>query len=258
MRIFYCFLLFVCLSVLSGCGTDVYSKITDPVFLSYARSAGWDTDGNGRLSLSEAAAVALIDVAGLTDSTRVETMAGLQYFTGLTELNCSQNRLTVLDLSANRALTHLYCSRNRLTALDLSAQSALEVLNCNNNLLTSLDLSANEQLDLVYCYGNRLSALDVSANYMLTMLSCFDNELTSLDLSGNSRLERLFCYDNRLGALDIRPMLGFGGWTVLCGEQGGVGSGMFPLSLTLRPEQREWWLAELSWANHNEEVVLVD
>ena len=68
----------------------------------------------------------------------IASLAGIEHFTAMTTLNCSQNSLSTLDLSANTALQELYCDQNQLTELDLSHNVALQKLSCNRNQLTSL------------------------------------------------------------------------------------------------------------------------
>jgi Leucine-rich repeat (LRR) protein len=51
-------------------------------------------------------------------------------------LDCSENKLTVLDVSGLTALEHLDCSFNRLTGLDLTGLTQLDTLICNNNRMT--------------------------------------------------------------------------------------------------------------------------
>ena len=51
----------------------------------------------------------------------------------LTNLDCSGNKLTELDVSKNLELTHLFCSCNELTELDLSKNINLLYLYCRNN-----------------------------------------------------------------------------------------------------------------------------
>ena len=133
----------------------------------------------------------------------IADLKGIEYFTALNELNCSNNKLTALDLSANKALETLHCNNNQLTALDMSANTALRNLNCYSNQLTALDVSKNEALVLLNCSNNALSALDVKANTALRVLYCYDNQLTALDVSKNMALEEMLCYDNKLTTLDV-------------------------------------------------------
>ncbi|MBR6581033.1 MAG: leucine-rich repeat domain-containing protein [Ruminococcus sp.] len=143
-----------------------------------------DDDQNGRLSYSEAMGESTMHISesGISDLT------GLQYFKNLYVLECSDNDLTQLDISENKALTHLNCENNNLTALDTSNNPFLYVLFCKQNNLTNLDVTNNTKLAALWCSGNQLTTLDVSKNTALKDLGCKNNQLTSLDLSNNKVL----------------------------------------------------------------------
>ena len=183
-------------------------------------SSTYDTNSDGSLSDEEIAAVTTINVS----NKNIANLKGIEHFTALTELQCRENQLTTLDVSANTALTTLYCQynqlttldvskntalmtlycfSNKLTTLDLSANTALMNLSCNINQLTTLDLSANTALKMLYCSYGQLTTLDVSANTALTLLYCGSNQLTTLDLSANTALTELDCRFNQLTTLDV-------------------------------------------------------
>lgn len=130
----------------------------------------------------------------------------------LTSLNCSNNNLEDLDVSHLTNLTELYCSDNSLPSLDISGLTNLEVLDCSRCFGQSaarsisdgiLDLSAHPQLKRLYCSENKLKGLIVTNNPELQEINCWGNELTSLDLSQNVKLEFLECGNNQLGKLDV-------------------------------------------------------
>ena len=121
----------------------------------------------------------------------------------VTELYCSYNQLTALDVSKNTALKGLFCYNNQLTALDVSKNTALTTLSCSNNQLTALDVSKNTALTELDCFNNQLTTLDVSQNTVLTSLGCSNNQLTALDVSQNTDLTGLGCSDNQLTTLDV-------------------------------------------------------
>ena len=133
----------------------------------------------------------------------ITSLKGIEHFTHLTELDCSGNQLTTLDLSKNTALTFLRCADNQLTTLDLSKNAALTELRCDNNQLKALDLSNNTALTVLHCSNNQLKALDLSKNTALTQLACGNNQLTALDVSKNNALTALHCEGNQLMALDL-------------------------------------------------------
>ena len=186
----------------TSCAVDnVLENIPDPVFRAYCEAqTAWDTDGDGKLSAKEAAAVTIIDVSDTYEGVNegIKSLKGIEYFTGLTELNCYGNNLTALDVSRNTALIGLVCSINQLTSLDVSKNTALSELVCEGNQLTSLDVSKNAALTVLVCPYNQLTALDVSKNTALTTLFCWNNQLTALDVSQNTALIELW-YDYNPG-----------------------------------------------------------
>ncbi|QSH94187.1 leucine-rich repeat domain-containing protein [Treponema phagedenis] len=50
----------------------------------------------------------------------------------------------------------LDCSNNRLTALNVSGCTSLQVLYCSYNQLTALDIRGLTSLQHLYCYNNQL------------------------------------------------------------------------------------------------------
>ena len=110
-------------------------------------------------------------------SKNISDLKGIEHFTALDFLFCSNNQLTALDVSKNTALTLLDCSNNQLTALDVSKNTALTSLECGYNQLTTLDVSKNTALIKLYCSHNQLTALDLSKNTALTMLFCNNNQI---------------------------------------------------------------------------------
>lgn len=97
-----------------------------------------DTNNDGEIQVTEAQAYSgLIDVSSMS----IANLTGIEAFVNLTELYCSYNQLTSLDLSTNINLTELYCFNNQLTTLNFSVNSILVYLYCYGNQLTTLNLS---------------------------------------------------------------------------------------------------------------------
>ena len=179
-------------------GTDITSKFTDANFLAEVRSRiGKAADA--RIYDTDLASVLVLNVR----YKNIASLAGIEYFTALQDLDCAGNQLTSLDVSKNTALQDLYCSSNQLTALDVSKNTTLTELRCNNNQLTALNVSSNTALTTLWCDGNALTSLDVSMNTALKGLDCYSNQLTALDVSKNTALQYLSCHSNKLTALDV-------------------------------------------------------
>jgi len=135
-------------------------NIPDANFKAYlVGNAAINTNGDTEIQCSEATAfTGLINVAYHT----VSSLVGIEAFVNLTELYCSNNALTSIDVSANTALTLLHCNSNLLTNLNVSANTLLTELYCNGNNLTSLDVSGNADLVTLWCQFNDLTSLNVA------------------------------------------------------------------------------------------------
>ncbi|MEG1760202.1 MAG: hypothetical protein RR258_07285 [Alistipes sp.] len=136
-------------------------------------------------------------------NSRIASLKGIEYFTGLNTLHCFCNELTSLDVSKNKALTKLNCHANQLTDLNVTENKALIDLNCDDNQLKSLNVINNTALTMLACSFNQLENLDVTKNTALTVLYCFVNQLPSLDVSKNTKLSMLECQLNKLEYLDL-------------------------------------------------------
>ncbi len=104
-------------------------------------------------------------------------------------------------------VTELDCSDNQLTSLDVSGCTSLTRLSCSNNQLTSLDVSGCTSLTKLDCYGNQLTSLDVSKNTALTKLECYDNRLTSLNLSTCLQLNYVDCSANQIKGVAMTQLV---------------------------------------------------
>jgi hypothetical protein len=128
---------------------DITDKFTDANFLSAVR----ETLGKGARDAIHAS-----DVAGVTSlnvgKKGITSLAGLEYFTSLTKLDCSHNELTSLPPLPD-ALTVLGCKGNQLTSLP-TLPDALTVLSCYSNRLTSIALNANANYESIDVSNNNL------------------------------------------------------------------------------------------------------
>ena len=119
-------------------------------------------------------------------------LIGIEDFTLLEELNCSDLQLSSLDVSQNNNLIKLDCSDNLLVTLNVIQNSALSELSCWGNQLTSLDVSNNIALTYLMCQDNQITSLDVSNSTALVELNCNDNQLTSLDVKNGNNTNFIF------------------------------------------------------------------
>ena len=115
-------------------------------------------------------------------SAEITDLTGIEDFTALEMLDCSDNYLTSIDVSNNLNLYYLDCGYNQL-----------------------ISVIANPNIRAIYCNGNQLTSLDVSNYLLLDQLWCDDNAIVSLDFTNNVVFEELYCGDNNaLTSLNVK------------------------------------------------------
>ena len=102
------------------------SNFPDSIFRNYVSK--FDTDSDGKLSYSEISKVNSISVSGLG----ISDFTGIEFFTGLTSLNCSNNPVVKLDLNHNGNLRNFIC---------YGCSMKLGDVKCNGFTIDGLDLS---------------------------------------------------------------------------------------------------------------------
>ena len=188
-------------------GATYQEAITNLAFINaVGDKVKWEVT-NGTVLLTEAnkkaiEAVISLDIEGknLTD------ISGIEYFTNLTSLDCSNNQLTALPVEKLTNLTNLYCSHNQLTALPVEKLTNLTNLYCSYNQLTALPVENLTQLTNLRCNNNQLTALPVEKLTKLTELSCSYNQLTELPVGNLTELTVLNCDNNQLTALPVENL----------------------------------------------------
>ena len=88
----------------------------DENFRAYVGGEAIDKDEDGYLSDEEISGVTTITVS----YHEISDLKGIEFFTALTELDCSYNQLSSLNVSNNTALTRLYCYCNRIRGTDMT------------------------------------------------------------------------------------------------------------------------------------------
>ncbi|NQY08803.1 MAG: leucine-rich repeat domain-containing protein [Flavobacteriales bacterium] len=172
-------------------------SIPDANFKSYlVNYTSLNTNGDDEIQESEANSFTG-KIVVTYDS--IADLTGIESFTSITWLDCGNNQITSLDVSANTELETLYCENNELTTLNLGTISNLTSLWCEDNLLESIDVTNNPNLYMIWCKKNNFINLDVSTNIALTSLRCGYNSITNIDLSKNLALTN---FESRGGKLD--------------------------------------------------------
>lgn len=125
----------------------------------YIPDANVDVDGDGEISETEAQAVLHLHVVGYD----IADMTGIEAFTNLTLLNCSNNLIT---------------------SLDVTGFTAMEVIEVDDNPITSLNTTGMMQLGLVGAARTAIPAFDFTSNNVVTLRASNCPLLTSINGSG--------------------------------------------------------------------------
>lgn len=217
MRQLILLLLIVFLTHMSA---QTYVKIPDAAFVTYLQGLVPSAMNGDSLDTSNSLVTTsthTINVKGLG----VNDLTGVQYFTSLTYLKCSQSSLTSLPplpstlqylYCGNSALTslptlpasltRLYCDTNQLSNLP-ALPSSLKYLSCGFNQLTSIPTLPNGFLSL-YCCANNITGLPTLPSTMF-YLNCTVNSLNSLPPSLPNSILYLYLGDNNLSSLPPLP-----------------------------------------------------
>lgn len=177
--------------------TDVIS-FADAKFKTYCLR-NFDTNRDGEISEDEAKAVTAINCS----LANITSLVGVEYFSNLTSIDVSSNKLTSLDLSHSPKLTEVLVNNNSLQTLTLDGLAALKTIDCSSNKLTVIDVSGSPLLQTLNCNVNNIGALNLKNNKALTELQCNNNNIAALDLKNNTALVTLNCRKNELTVLSI-------------------------------------------------------
>ena len=133
----------------------------------------------------------------------IENLEGIELFTELNSLTCIQTSIKTFDLKLPK-LESLDCSDSKVTKIDMSGCPELKVLLCHRSYsLESIDLSKNTKLQNLDCESCALTTLDVSKCTELMQLRCAENILSTVNVSNLSKLKALDIYGNPISALNI-------------------------------------------------------
>jgi Leucine-rich repeat (LRR) protein len=201
---------------------NAYTIINDSNFENKLIALGIDTDGkNGFVANSSIEKITQLDVS----NSSIADLKGIEGFKSLTQLNCSNNALTSLNLNKNTTLTKIECQSNQITALEIDKCISLSHLNAgsnklkssfstyylkaltwlsvSNNEITSLNLYQNSELETLLCNNNKLTSLSTWQIDKLKEINCSNNQITYLDISNLVNLVSLNISGNKIGNTDF-------------------------------------------------------
>jgi len=183
------------------------TTITDPVFEDKLIAMNIDTDGkNGSVLNTSIVNITSLDVS----SSSIKDLTGIKGFTSLTNLNCSGNLLTFLDLSKNTSLTIVNSSNNKLLNLNLKNGNNLN-FDLSSNFKNNPDLNCIQVDDETLSTNNWSTIKDAVASYSLdcnvyTLIpdSNFEDKLIALEIDKDGKNGKVLTSSiNKVIQLDI-------------------------------------------------------
>ena len=177
------------------------ANFPDEIFRNWLLSRPEGSDGI--LTGEEIASFTSIEVR----NKNIRSLKGIELFTNLKSLTCTDNLLTELDVSMLANLESLSCYNNQLTYLNANGAEKLKDLYCENNQLETLLLDMCFNLKYLYCNDNQLEELSTIFLLDLHSFDCSRNRLKSLDLSSCQDLYWVDCYLNQIKGEEMSNLL---------------------------------------------------
>lgn len=185
-------------------------SIPDINFKNKLIALGVDTNNDGNIQKTEITMLTSLNVSNCN----ISSLVGIDSFLNLSNLNCSQNQLTSLDVDNLMNLTILNCSNNQIASLDVSSSTNLITLNCANNQIANLNVMGLSNLEILDCSGNLYTSLSLNTCTSLTNLivaspnmlsfSCSGIPLTNnFDILGCTNLQSITFDGSLRGSLDL-------------------------------------------------------
>lgn len=181
------------------CVTPGTTSIPDTAFEAYLINQGFDTVADGLVTTAVISGITTLNVASLG----ISNLTGIQDFTALQSLDCSNNQLTSLNINMLSGLVELVCSNNQLNGLNISGLNNLQVLDFSNNAITAMDFGSAGAITSLAFSNNGITSVAIGNLTGLTSLECDNNGLEVLDLTGLNNLDNLNCQNNNLTELDL-------------------------------------------------------
>lgn len=153
----------------------------------------YDANNDGKIQLSEAELVTVIDAPNLG----ITTIEGLDQYANLVDLRLNGNALTSVDLKPFKKLEIFWGFENPgLTTADIAGLEALKYFHCQATPLAELNLASAVNMTELNLYFTNLSSLDISACAPLQVLNLQGSHVAAIDASGKASLWYLNVREN--------------------------------------------------------------
>lgn len=120
------------------------------------------------------------------------SITGIEHFTHLQYLNCSNNHIERVDVSNCHELEELICDRNNIHDLNVTGCTSLTTLECSGNPINKLDLRNCRKLLELGCSATEIDALDVSGcEWIGSVNASHCGNLAELNIAGCEHVKKV-------------------------------------------------------------------
>lgn len=185
-----------------------------------------DVNSDGQIQFSEALNISLLDIQFVN----INSLGGIEHFTNLLDINCSNNPLTELNFTSLINLQNIKCFNNQITQIQLPGSNTILSLEIGGNPISVLNLNNNTNIFRLHIGNTAISSLDIGnltnlteIHYMegvtnlinfnnksnITYLSLSSSTVTSFDFSLFPNIVSLDCHGTNLVVIDLsqNPLL---------------------------------------------------
>jgi uncharacterized repeat protein (TIGR01451 family) len=192
--------IFTAMLLMATCfSTAQIVNIPDANFKAVLIRLGVDANNDGEIQQAEADAVAHIEIVS-TWNLPVSDLTGIRSFTNLETLSCTQNPVTVLDVSGLANLQSLNCTWNQISTVNITGCNNLVSVDLSDNNVKALSFANHPTIQSVKLSYNMFFNISDSVHIRFDAINCpvlktvdIHNNYTSMNISGANVVKLVNC-----------------------------------------------------------------
>lgn len=168
-----------------GTSSEPCTEVLKDAALQQVIVANYDANNDGKIQLSEAELVTVINAPALG----ITTIEGLDQYANLVDLRLNGNNLTSVDLKPFKKLEIFWGFENpNLTTVDIAGLEAIKYFHCQVTPLAALDLTSAVNMTELNLYYTALTSLDITPCAPLQVLNLEGSKVAAIDASNKASL----------------------------------------------------------------------
>lgn len=118
----------------------------------------------------------------------IGSLQGIEFFSNISAINCSENKLKILDSPKNINLEKVFCNNNKITEININNLKKLTELHCYENDIEKLDLVDNVNISHIECRDNKINLIKMGDVQHIRVLNCQKNYIDNITFMGQPEL----------------------------------------------------------------------